>query len=146
MAQDTVYSSMVNSLHRLLSEIIELRDTSRGVLDLTEHIHESHWHGATHCVHEYDKKGNIFHGAIDETSILMIEYNNRLDKDDNDLIFGWDFIIDKNDVNCPPGLRSFEEVMIMEGMKVPKKMKWEDYRMTLPWAEKEDLDGDYEKE
>jgi hypothetical protein len=134
MVQETVYSGMINSLGGVASGLIELRDIAQQILDLTEHVHESHWHGATHCVHERDKKGNIFLNSVDESAILTVEYNNRLDKDDNDLIFGWDFIIDKNDVNCPPSLRSFESIMISDGMKVPKKISWNEYQETLPWT------------
>jgi len=133
MSEQTIYSGMSNSVHIINATLIELRDLTKNIYDLTKHIHDSHWHGTTHCVEEFDNIGSAFVDVVDESSLLMNEFNNRLDKDGNELIFGFDFIIDKEDINCPPSLRSVESSLIYDNMDIPEKISWEKYKSTLPW-------------
>jgi hypothetical protein len=67
----------------------------------------------------------------DEAATLSSEYQNRTDKDGNDLVYGIDFIITSNDPEKPMMLRMVDEQMEDNGDPVPAvQMFWSDYLKT----------------
>jgi len=105
------------------------------LIEVSLHIHDAHWHGKVH--HSEDLNGESGRPFIpiptDEVSFLLSEYNNKIDKDENGLVYGLDFIIDSKDPLCPQVLRHIENTLTI-AKEVPKvKMKWKDYLKTVPW-------------
>lgn len=128
-------NTMSETLLRIESICTEIRDVMVNVLDLQEHLHDSHWHGITHFAEEgvNVENGHIFIPPIqDESSILIIEYQNKIDKDANGLIYGYDFIIDDDDPQKPMSLKMLEELMVANEDPIPSiKFKWQDYLQTF---------------
>ena len=124
-------SQIITALGRVEAVCISIRDTMENMLQAQEHIHYSHWHGKTH----YAEDGvNVEDGMIfipdtpDESSILVGEYQNRIDKDENGLIYGIDFIITNEDPEKPMSLRSVDDQMLNNGDSPPSvQMRWADY-------------------
>ncbi len=129
-----IYSTtneILDVLLRIEQICIEIRDYTYQMLELHEHVHYSHWHGRTHYADEgvHVQDGTVFIPPFqDEASILIAEYQNHIDRDDNGLIYGYDFVISDNDPHKPMSLRSLDFIMENNGDPIPSsKMSWSSY-------------------
>jgi len=119
----------LNSMYETLQEILEIQ----------KHVHDSHWHPMTHYAEQGTtgvEPGSLFVPyQPDEINLLMQESQSGLDKDNNNLVYLKDFIIDDNDSEKPPVLRDVEMHFRYDGITLPSKsMTWANYLKTLPWC------------
>lgn len=113
--------------------------TLEQILEIQQHIHDCHWHPITHYaeqgVVDVPQGGLYLPQQPDEISLLMSESQSGMDKDDNNLVYCKDFVIDDNDPNKPKVLRDVELHFRYDGIKLPSKsMTWGSYLKTLPWC------------
>lgn len=109
------------------------------ILEVQQHIHDSHHHPIAHYAEQGYvgvDKGNLFlPPQPDEIDLLIQESQAGYDKDENNLVYIKDFIIDDNDPEKPPVLRDVELHFRYDGISLPSKsMTWSSYLKTLPWC------------
>jgi len=105
------------------------------MMELISHIHDAHLHSKPHKCDELEgiSGGPYFVLPPDETSILMSEYNNLIDKDENGMVYGIDFIIDDTDESCPNVLREHQAHMSEDDKNGLTILSWDDYLQSCPW-------------
>jgi len=124
----TIQTSM-NTMMAVLTQILEVQ----------QHIHDSHWHPVAHYAEQGTtgvELGNLFlPQQPDEIDLLLQESQAGYDKDDNNLVYIKDFVIDDNDPDKPMVLRDVELHFRYDGITLPSKsMTWSSYLKTLPWC------------
>jgi hypothetical protein len=110
-----VVSNYINNLH-----------------DAVVHIHNSHLHTSSHRAEDgFDTTsgGRSVVGYQSLATTLIHEYHFNEDRDQNGLIYGYDFMIDEDDIKLPPIVLSLHNSF----KRLPKTiMSWDSYRSTLP--------------
>jgi len=129
------------AVEAILTKISKTLDDIKIILDDTYevslHVHDAHWHAIMHesAVLSGEAGGMFVPPPVDEISFLLSELNNKLDKDENGMVFGLDFLIDADDPMCPTPLRNIERILKSNGQTVPStKLSWFGYVGTLPWS------------
>jgi len=126
-----------DTMLRVEDMCITIKDMMDSLIEIQDHVHSSHEHPKGHYAEQGVKVeyGTYFLAPRpDESAMLVNEYNNSLDKDDNGLIYGKDFIITDTDPKKPQILRGIELLMLNEGKELPEtEMMWDDYLETLPY-------------
>jgi hypothetical protein len=130
------FSSIAPLIDQMSKSIDETRSVLEELIEISLHIHDSHWHGVVHTAEMLsgESGGAFIPIPSDEVSFLLSEFNNKLDKDDNGLVYGIDFLIDSQDPLCPQSLRYVEQTLIHEKKVLPTVlMNWDEYLKTVPW-------------
>jgi len=130
-------SGIERALNKILKTLDDIKVILEDTFEVDLHVHDAHWHGKMHdsSVLSGEAGGIFIPTVIDEVSFLLSELNNKLDKDENGLIFGIDFIINPADPMCPQLLRNIELLLTNDGQEVPSvKLSWFGYISTLPWS------------
>lgn len=129
------FSSIAPLLSQMADNIEKTTNYLKELVDISSHLHDAHWHGVVHASDNIDIESGPPFVPIpsDEVSFLLSEFNNKLDKDDNGLVYGIDFLIDSKDPMCPQQLRYVEQIITSEDKELPNTLlNWEDYLKTAP--------------
>lgn len=128
-------SSSMASMQTSMNTMIAVLEQ---ILEVQQHVHDSHWHPVAHYAEQGvdAPMGSLFMPTQpDEIDLLIQESQAGYDKDDNNLVYIKDFVIDDNDPDKPMVLRDIELHFRYDGIELPSKsMTWSSYLKTVPWC------------
>jgi len=126
-----------DTLLRIESLCTLIKDGVDDMLDLQTHVHLSHLHGKTHYAEDgvNVEPGNVFiEPPANHDQVLLSEFMNHTDNDDNSLIYGTDFIITDEDINKPFTLTCVDIILSDNCRPFPiVRMTWQEYLDSLPY-------------
>ena len=149
-------SSVRNSMNNIASVANTFSDPAQRIAKYLRHLHYAHVHGCCHTYYQFGKSGGdenekscLFtprtqtkpcliyeqqqvedYKNLSPSQTLSLEYLQRQDKDNNGLIYGYDFIITPSDKDQPLQIRYLTK-RISGYLRIPM-LSWQTYLNTTP--------------